>query len=254
MNHARDSFGIDSPAYAAERPHYPPALFGWIASACTEHRLAWDCATGNGQAAIGLAPYFRRVEATDLSAEQVAQGFQAPNVNYSARPAEESGFAESSFDLVAVAQALHWFDLDRFWPEVRRVAKPDAFFCAWGYSWFARDPELADLHRLYIDPLIELLDPYWAANNRILWDGYRSEEIAFPFKRLDPPPFALAVRWNIDRLIAFVRTWSGTKAAVRDPSVAQGLAELEARARAEFVSRGTLPLSMPLAIVAGRIA
>lgn len=250
---ARDSFGIGSAAYAADRPHYPPALFGWIASACVERGAAWDCATGNGQAALGLAPYFRRVEATDISAQQLAHAFRAPNVDYSVRPAERTGFADSRFDLIAVAQALHWFDFGSFWDEVRRVAKPDAFLCAWGYSWFAPEPELDDLYRLYLNPLAELLETHWAPNNRILWNGYANEEIAFPFERIRPPPFAIPLRWGFDRLIGYVHTWSAYKAATEDASKAEAIERIETDARAALLPRGTMNLTLPLAIAAGRI-
>lgn len=128
----RKTFSVASAAYASGRPLYPTELFTWIASNCESHRKAWDCATGNGQAALGLAPHFECVEATDISAEQIEHCFPAPNISYSVQPAEQTMFPTSNFDLVAVAQALHWFDFERFWPEVWRTAKPNAFFCAWG--------------------------------------------------------------------------------------------------------------------------
>lgn len=160
-----NTFAQSPDRYAAARPLYPDALFEWIAGACGRHDAAWDCATGNGQAAIGLTRHFRQVEATDISAAQVGEAFAAPNVRYSAQPAERTRFADGSFDLVAVAQALHWFDYDLFWPEVRRVARPGALFCAWGYAWF-RGPEA--VNSLLLDPVARLVERYWASNNRIL--------------------------------------------------------------------------------------
>ena len=247
-------FAVASAAYASDRPHYPQTLFGWMASACPERQAAWDCATGNGQAAIGLAPYFKRVEATDISPEQLKEAIPAPNIRYSAQPAERTDFDDDSFDLVAVAQALHWFDYERFWPEVRRVAKPDAFFCAWGYNWFDRTEELDDLHKFYLDPLVELLESHWAPNNPILWRGYRSEEIAFPFRRIDPPALAINLRWGIERLIGYVRTWSAVKQAqAADSAKAEAIAALEQEARTRFTARGAMAMALPLSIAAGRI-
>jgi SAM-dependent methyltransferase len=247
---ARASFASSPAAYAADRPLYPEALFEWIAERCGRRRTAWDCATGNGQAAIGLARRFHRVEATDLSPEQVTRGFAAPNVRYSAQPAEATDFPAGSFDLVAVAQALHWFDYERFWPEVRRVAAPGAFFCAWGYSWFQRTVETETLHNAFLDPLVDLLDPYWAPNNRILWDGYRSEDVRFPFERVEAPHFEIRLDWDAERLIAYVRTWSAWKLAQADPA-AHALSELEALARDRFSGHGALGLSLPLFVAAG---
>lgn len=248
---ARATFSLASDGYAAGRPSYPPELFAWIASSCREHRTAWDCATGNGQAAAGLTPYFDVIEATDISPEQIEHGSRADKIRYSAQAAERTDFADGTFDLVAVAQALHWFDHDAFWPEVRRVAKPGAFFCAWGYSWFAGD---AGGYATFVDPILAMLAPYWAANNRLLWDGYRTEDIRFPFERVPAPAFTIDLRWPIDQLVAYIHTWSAYKRACLDPRVADAIATLEADARLRFASRGAMALSMPITVVAGPIS
>ena len=247
---ARSSFSIASAAYAHYRPHYPPELFAWIASACSDHRAAWDCATGNGQAAVALAAYFDAVEATDISPAQVAQDFHAPNVRYTAQPAERTDFGDGAFDLVAVAQALHWFDFAGFWPEVRRVARAGAFFCAWGYSWFRSDPEL---HERFMDPLLEQLGPHWAPENGLLWRGYPSEEIGFPFERVEAPRFSIRLSWDIAAIAAYIRTWSAYKRALADPETAASIGQLEGDALQRFAERGAFSLDMPLAVVGGRI-
>lgn len=247
---AGNIFSTASDAYAAGRPHYPPELFGWIAGQCLDRRSAWDCATGNGQAAIGLAAHFELVQATDFSAQQIGEAFAAPNIVYSVQPAERTDFEAGSFDLVAVAQALHWFDYERFWPEVRRVAKPGAFFCAWGYAWI-QGP--AELHEALLDPLLALLEPYWAANNGILWRGYRSEEICFPLERLEVPAFATEVDWSIVELLGYVRTWSARIRSRSDEQVVASTARLEAEALRSFAG-GSMLLKMPLAVAAGRIS
>ncbi|WP_426193853.1 class I SAM-dependent methyltransferase [Massilia sp. DWR3-1-1] len=245
-----NTFAQRSDQYALARPRYPQALFDWLSQHSSGHALAWDCATGNGQAAVDLARYYDQVMATDLSAEQVTQGLPAPNVVYSAQPAERTAFAAHSFDLVTVAQALHWFDYAAFWPEVRRVAKPGALFCAWGYAWFDCEP---DVMAALVMPLRELVAPYWASNNRILWDGYRDADIAFPFEHVTPPPLAIDERWDVAQLIGYMQTWSSYKKAMLDINVASQLDALVAAAHARFQPDGPLHISMPLAIVAGRI-
>ena len=121
--------------YASSRPMYPQELFDFMAALVESHEEAWDCATGNGQAAIGLAKYFSKVEATDISKEQIANAFYSENINYSLQPGESTNFQENQFDLVNVAQALHWFDYETFWDEVHRVLKPDGAFVASSYVW-----------------------------------------------------------------------------------------------------------------------
>jgi hypothetical protein len=236
--------------YAAARPFYPPEMFEWIASECAERDAAWDCATGNGQAAVALSKLFRTVQASDVSPEQLSAGFGAPNIVYSAQPAEETRFGSGTFDLVTVAQALHWLDFQRFWPEARRVAKAGAFFCAWGYAWFAYPEEVeAEL----IGPAKRLLEPFWAPENRILWNGYPEDEIAFPFERVSAPDFMLEVEHDVRSLIAYIRTWSAFKRACRDRDVARALEELLAQAEERLGSTDSFRASTPLAVVAGRL-
>lgn len=246
----RETFSVSSETYARSRPQYPAELFEWLASQCVGHTAAWDCATGNGQAALGLANYFDRVEATDISFEQVKNRFHAPRVYYSVQPAEDTTFPAASFDLVAVAQALHWFDFERFWPEVRRTSRRDGFFCAWGYAWFKCGPAL---EAALFTPIRELLSPYWAHENGILWRGYDSEEVRFPFPQVEAPSFSIELKWDIETIVRYVGTWSAYKLASSDPCVARSLATIAQNATALFRSK-PLPLTIPLSVIAGRIS
>ena len=129
-----DHFSDCADLYEASRPTYPDALFSYLASLVAAHDLAWDCATGNGQAALGLTPHFRAVVATDASPRQIAQAHPHPKVTYLVAPAERTPLPDGSVDLVTVATAFHWLDFPRFYGEVRRVAKPDGILARWGSS------------------------------------------------------------------------------------------------------------------------
>ncbi len=245
-----NTFAQSSDVYARARPRYPDALFDWLAATCASHGRAWDCATGNGQAAVGLARIFRHVEATDISAEQVGAAFLEPSIRYSAQPAERTRFSNDSFDLIAVAQALHWFHFDLFWPEVRRVAKPGALFCAWGYAWFRGSQ---DVEESLFGPVARLVEPYWASNNRLLWRGYPDEEVRFPFKRIDAPRFRLTVDWSTPELTAYVRTWSAFKRAAAEGH-ADELERILFDAEQGLGSSSSHELWVPLTILAGLVA
>jgi ubiquinone/menaquinone biosynthesis C-methylase UbiE len=130
-------FDLGSSDYAAARPSYPVDLYRFLAARCRKTERAWDCACGNGQAALGLSEFFDEVHATDLSPNQLEHAFRHPKVRYTSCPSERTPFADNTFDLVCVAQALHWLDFGLFWPEVTRVLKPGGVFAAWGYSWTA---------------------------------------------------------------------------------------------------------------------
>jgi SAM-dependent methyltransferase len=201
-----DHFSRKSEVYAQARPTYPDALFAFIASEARARGTAWDCATGSGQAALGLARHFESVEATDASREQIPHAIAAPRVRYSVQPAETTTFASNAFDAVCVASALHWLDLERFYAEVKRVLKPGGVFAAWGYTRHHVTPEFdAAFDAFFHTPL----KPYWPKQNAKLWAGYRDE--AFPFAPIEAPPFAIEMRWTLAELIAYAGTWSATQ-------------------------------------------
>ena len=199
-------FEDKSDLYAAARPMYPDVLFEYAASLVDMHQTAWDCACGNGQAAVDLARYFDHVEATDISQNQIANGFADKKIRYSVQPAETTTFQDNQFDLVNVALALHWFDLDKFWREVHRVLKPNGVFIAYTYAWFQVTQEIDEAIDKYIRSVIA---PYWAPNNKLCWDNYQT--IEFPFEKLDTPAFELKMKWNFEQYMNYMHTWSATR-------------------------------------------
>jgi ubiquinone/menaquinone biosynthesis C-methylase UbiE len=203
---ADDHFSSVAQQYAQSRPTYPDALFGWLASCCAAHELAWDVGAGNGQASLALAGHFARVLATDLSAEQIAQAPTHERIEYRVAPAERSGLPEHGTDLVTVAQALHWFDLDPFYREVRRVLKPTGVFAAWSYGVLELDDPVVDaaVQHFYR----EVAGPHWPAGRRHVENGYA--DLAFPFKPLPPPPLWIRLQWDLAAFLGYVRSWSAT--------------------------------------------
>ena len=251
MNGTDNTFAVLSEAYSLARPRYPSALFEWLSEQCEQRLSAWDCATGNGQAAVGLAEHFARVEATDISVEQIAHAVPHPGVRYWVAKAESSGLPDSSVDLVTVAQALHWFDFDAFWPEVRRVARPNAFFCAWGYNWPQTTPSI---DRELVAPFRTLLSPFWVPKNRILWNGYRVEDTLFPFARTEAPSYAIEVDWTLSQLVEYMKTWSAYGRIHRDPATCEAVDALFERAKRLLAPEEVLRVKTPLVVVAGRVS
>ncbi len=211
-----DHFSVQSQDYARFRPNYPPALFAWLAEIASGRRLAWDCATGSGQAALGLAGHFDQVLASDASAAQLAGAARHPRIRYLRARAEASGLAGGRFDLIAVAQALHWFDLDAFYREVRRLLRPGGTLAVWTYQLLRCEPG--------IDALIERFDreivgPYWPPERRLVDSGYR--DLPFPFAELPAPAFDMHADWGLEQLLGYLGTWSSVRryrrALGRDP-------------------------------------
>ena len=202
----KDHFSDHADRYEAYRPTYPDALSAYLASLVSSYDLAWDCATGNGQAALALTPHFRAVVATDASPRQIAQARPHPKVTYLVAPAERTPLKDASVDLVTVALALHWFDLDLFYEEVRRVVRPGGVLACWTYHLQTVSPEVdAVVRRLYAD----ILGPFWSPQIRHIEDGYRS--LPFPFEEITPPRFCLVQEWDVNRLAALMGTWSASQ-------------------------------------------
>ena len=211
INDTSSLFNDKSELYASSRPQYPKELFHFLASLSAEHHQAWDCATGNGQAALGLAQHFAKVQASDISQNQLGVAFKKDNIYYSQQSAEQTNFSDNQFDLVNVAQALHWFDLEKFWPEVQRVTKAKAIFVAYTYAWSTVNPQIDTLILQSINSVIE---PYWAKNNQHCVEGYQN--INFPFQRIKAPAFTLKNHWNLEELFNFLHSWSTTRRCMQE--------------------------------------
>ena len=244
----QDHFSRAAGAYAAFRPTYPAALFDALAGLVPAHRTAWDCATGSGQAACALAARFERVVATDASAEQIAAARAHPGVEYRLAEAGDSGLEAGSIDLVTVAQALHWFDLGRFYAEARRVLVPGGVLAVWTYA----DPRLDEPA---LDAAIRrftrgTVGAFWPPERRLVDDGYRS--LAFPFEEIALPGFVLERAWTLPELAGYLRTWSASQRYL-DRHGADPVLLFEAEARAAWGDPALRRTARwPLAVRAGR--
>ena len=191
----KDHFSDKSANYAKYRPHYPDALFDYLAGLCDARERAWDCATGNGQSALGLVAHFERVIATDASAAQVDAAIAHPKVSYRVAPAEQSGLNDVSVDLLTVGQALHWFDLPRFFAEAERVVRTNGVVAAWSYRMCTVETHIdAVLDELYSG----IVDAFWPPERAIVDTGYR--DIDFPAPLLDIPAFDMSQTWTVGGL------------------------------------------------------
>ncbi len=206
----KDHFSAQSAGYARHRPHYPSELFDYLAG-LGGRRLAWDCATGNGQAAIALAKHFDRVIATDASRPQVDAAIAHPDVSYRVATAEDSGLAAGTVDLVTVGQALHWFDIPRFFAEASRVLVPGGSLAAWCYELCTVSPACdAAVRRLYD----EIVAAFWPPERRLIEERY--EGIRFPGTEIVTPAFEMSVRWTVDGMLGYLRTWSACQNYLRE--------------------------------------
>ena len=206
-----DHFSDVANRYADFRPHYPAALFDYLATLAPRDSLVWDCACGNGQATHDLARYFGKVIATDASKEQIASATPNPKVEFRVAPAEQSGLPDNSVALITVAQALHWFDFERFHGEAKRVLKPGGILAAWAYGM--NEVEGAAVNALVQDYYANIVGPYWPPERRLVEEGYRT--IPFPFSEITPPKFRMEARWTLEQLVGYFGTWSATNRCIK---------------------------------------
>ena len=204
---AKDLFSQQAAIYAKYRPVYPKELFDYILSFVTHRSQAWDCATGNGQAAVELANYFDRVTATDHSEKQLQQAIPHPTIAYMLAGIENTGLPDGGFDLITVAQAYHWFNFEAFHRVVLRVARPEAVVAIWGYSLIQSD-ELA-LQTLILRFYKEITGPYWDAERKYVDDHYTT--VSFPYRELPSRSFQINVQWTKTDLIGYLNTWSSVQ-------------------------------------------
>jgi SAM-dependent methyltransferase len=233
-----DHFSANAQGYARFRPRYPAALFHYLALRAPGTALAWDCGTGNGQAAVGLVERFARVVATDPSAAQLKLAKMHPRVTYRVAT-YDSGLERASAQLVTAAQALHWMDVEGLVGEARRVLQPGGLLAVWCYSLCRITPAL--------DELVE----FWPPERRLVDDGYRS--VPLPIDELDVPPFDLVADLTLPQFLGYVETWS----AVQRCLASRGRESLDAFARS-VAERWGHPLTLrrvnfPLHVRAGEL-
>lgn len=247
MSRFKDYFSTASDDYKRFRPLYPTELFDYLAGISPATCRAADIGCGNGQAAVELAARFDRVLATDASAAQIEQAPTAPGLEYQVSPAETLNLEDESADLITVAQAIHWFDLPRFFTEVDRVLKPGGILAVWGYQLLNSDTRL--------DAVIEdfhgnVVGPYWPPERALLDDGYT--RIQFPYPRCDTPAFYMRTQWQFSHLLGYLNTWS----AVKQYEKALGHNPVEAHVEALLAAWGnpqqSRPIQWPLILYVGR--
>jgi SAM-dependent methyltransferase len=207
----KDLFSEQSEAYSKYRPGYPAELFEYILSFVNERKLAWDCATGNGQAATILANYFDKVFATDISTAQLENAKRKPNISYIKASAEQSFLEANAFDLITVAQAYHWFNWIKFYHEATRVGKPDAVVAVWTYNLIRSNDNAINtiIDHFYHD----ITGPYWDNARRHVEEGY--DNIPFEFAPLPSKTFNIQLEYNRENLLGYLYTWSGVQAYIK---------------------------------------
>ena len=236
----KDNFSSQSDNYVKFRPTYPAGLVKYLEGLVPNKNSAWDVGTGNGQLAVSLSEIFVNIYATDISDKQLNHAIQAPNIRYSKQPAESTSFTENQFDLITVAQAIHWFDFDAFYREATRTLKQDGVIAIVGYG-LLRINEAVDS---IIDEFYhELVGPFWDTERKYIDEEYSS--IPFPFEEvLDHPQLSLASELSLNQLLGYLNSWSAVQ-HYKNENGANPVDQIEPRLR-EVWSFKSYPVKHPL--------
>jgi ubiquinone/menaquinone biosynthesis C-methylase UbiE len=245
---AKDLFSSQADLYAKYRPAYPQELFDYILSFVRERECAWDCATGNGQAAKVLAEHFNQVEATDISEKQLQHAEQKENIHYQLTPAEQTSFADGSFDLITIATGYHWLDWKEFYKEANRVGKNGCVVAAWAYHvFYCTDENITDIIRHFYHQIIHA---HWDRERRYVDDRYTTVEFAF-----DPLPtkdFELVVHWKREDFFGYLSTWSAVQNYIKQ-KVESPLKHIEDDVEKAWQDGSVKEFHFPLFLRLGRV-
>ena len=202
----KDNFSKQASEYSKFRPTYPKELINYILSFVDNKEAALDIATGNGQLAKELSKQFKTVFATDISDEQLGNAIKADNILYKNEKAEETAFDNQQFDLVTVAQAVHWFDFDKFNNEMYRILKPDGVLALIGYGLFSTN---SDTDKIINHFYKDIIGPYWDPERKYIDDSYTT--IPFPYEELPTKNFKSELKWTFEELSGYLGTWSAVQ-------------------------------------------
>lgn len=245
---SKDLFSKQASIYAKYRPGYPLDLIEHILSYVPSKEIAWDCATGNGQAANLLTPHFKKIFATDISEKQIQHAIQHPSIIYSVSSGEKTDFSDDQFDLITVAQAYHWFQFKEFSMEATRVSRSGAVVAVWGYGLLQADePALNQLIRYYYR---DIMGQYWDPERKFVDEEYRT--IPFYFDELPSARFEERVSWSFADFIGYLNTWSSLQHYMRINAM-NPVEDFSKSIRKFWEKNETLKFSFPLFLRMGKI-
>lgn len=243
----KDNFSTQSDKYAQYRPIYPKELFDYLTTLVTNKGSAWDCGTGNGQIAIELAKTFHKIYATDISQSQIENALQAENIFYSVQPAEKTDFGDNQFDLIVTAQAIHWFDFDKFYGEAKRTAKENALISVVGYG---RIEITEKIDQVITDFYENIIGQYWDKERKYIDENYKT--IPFPFHEIQTPDFVNKLQWSLEHLIGYLNTWSAVNHFIQQNGY-NPIDTLQAEIEKYWSIKETIEVKFPILLRIGRL-
>ncbi|XP_045584288.2 putative methyltransferase DDB_G0268948 [Procambarus clarkii] len=154
--------------YVRCRPAPPHSLINTVINFLKEKmktplEVCVDAGCGSGQNTELYSRHFTRVLGVDVSDAQIAaarSNSQHHNVSYRVGLAEQLPVESASVDLVTCCISVHWFDLDAFYSEVRRVLRPGGVLACYSYHIFSPIYRGKNLSQTF-EQFLESIQQYW---------------------------------------------------------------------------------------------
>jgi len=242
--------------YAQFRPSYPESLGALLATLVQKSqltpKLAVDVGCGSGQLTSLLAPHFGQVVGIDPSASQLQHAEPHANVRYQQGHAEQLDIADASADLIVAAQAAHWFDLDAFYAEVKRIAKPGAVIALISYGV----PFIYDaVNSVFQQAYWQDVHRFWPPERQHVENAY--SQLYFPFSAISLahiPGDQLSYQrhMNLPEFINYIKTWSAYQQALKQEQT-HGFETFFSKLEAVWNPSDKKHIIWPLTLKAGRL-
>lgn len=243
----KDNFSKQSSGYSKYRQSYPQELFDYLLQLVNNKNCAWDCGTGSGQFAAGLANYFHEVYATDISENQIEHAVRKDNIIYKVERAERKSFPDNKFDLITVAQAIHWFNFDKFYEEVKRTLNPQGLFVVIGYHLPRINKQIDEV---VDDFYSNIVGKYWDKERKYIDEYYKT--IPFPFTEIETPQFSSKYKWSLNHFIGYLNTWSAVQ-HYKDKNKSNPVNLIESRLKTLWENDEEKPVCFPVVLRVGKI-
>jgi len=217
--------------------------------------IALDVGSGTGQAAIALCKHFSKVIALDPSPGQIQQlkeNKEKPgNLECVEGTAETIQLPDKSVDLITVAQAIHWFDLPRFFTQTHRLLKHGGLVAIWGYSLCKIDNEKADevLRKFYVDTI----GPYWDPQRKHIDNHYKDiipENYDYPGKAIERVDLQMTKPVDLASFMGYMETWSAVNQyKTKHPDLPSPLIQFKSSLEQCLIGKGTMNLTFPIFMI-----
>ena len=218
-------FGRTSDSYAKYRDIYPKSMYEKLIEFGIGKRGQKILDLGSGTAVLPINMYHTGAEftATDISENQMLYGRRLAekkgmdNINFAVCSAENTDFADNSFDVVTAVQCFQYFNANKAADEIMRILKPNGVFCKIFMDWLPFEDEIiAEMEQLVLK-----YSPDWSGSG---FDKFRYSYPSWAENRFDIETihsYNAALEFTKDAWIGRIKSCRGVGASLSEDRLAE---------------------------------